>query len=47
MNKLIKLVGAATCGLMLSTVAARAAADYAVVLKTLSNPYWVEMKQGV
>lgn len=47
MNKLIKLVGAATCGLILSTAAARAAADYAVVLKTLSNPYWVEMKQGV
>ncbi|WP_213992802.1 D-allose transporter substrate-binding protein [Sodalis sp. dw_96] len=47
MNKFIKLVGSAACGLMLSTVAARAAADYAVVLKTLSNPYWVEMKQGV
>lgn len=47
MNKLIKIVGGAVCGLMMTTVAARAAADYAVVLKTLSNPFWVEMKQGV
>ena len=23
------------------------AAEYAVILKTLSNPYWVEMKQGI
>ncbi|HEY0208533.1 D-allose transporter substrate-binding protein [Acerihabitans sp.] len=46
MNKFIKLVGGAACGLMLSTVA-HAAADYAVVLKTLSNPFWVEMKQGI
>jgi len=46
MNKFIKLIGGATCGLMLSTMA-HAAADYAVVLKTLSNPFWVEMKQGI
>lgn len=46
MNKFFKLIGGATCGLMLSTMA-HAAADYAVVLKTLSNPYWVEMKQGI
>ncbi|TKI05455.1 D-allose transporter substrate-binding protein [Martelella alba] len=47
MNTFIKVIGGAMCGLMLTTVAARAAADYAVVLKTLSNPFWVAMKQGV
>jgi D-allose transport system substrate-binding protein len=45
MHKLLKVVVATTCGLMLSGAAY--AADYAVILKTLSNPYWVDMKAGI
>lgn len=45
MHKLLKIVAATTCGLMLSSAAF--AADYAVILKTLSNPYWVDMKAGI
>lgn len=33
-------------GLLLSS-SVLASADYAVILKTLSNPFWVEMKQGI
>lgn len=46
MNKLLKLFSSAAVGVMLST-SAFAAADYAVVLKTLSNPFWVDMKKGI
>lgn len=46
MNKYLKLFGSAALGLMVST-SAFAAADYAVVLKTLSNPFWVDMKKGI
>lgn len=45
MHKLLKVVAATTCGLMLSSAAH--AADYAVILKTLSNPFWVDMKAGI
>ena len=43
-------------GLLIATVAAAGmlgfsasamAADYAIVLKTLSNPFWVQMKDGI
>lgn len=44
MNKYLKLFSGAAMGVMLST-SAFAAADYAVVLKTLSNPFWVDMKR--
>ncbi|CAK9886199.1 MAG: D-allose-binding periplasmic protein [Candidatus Erwinia impunctatus] len=46
MDKYLKLFSAAAMGVMLST-SALAAADYAVVLKTLSNPFWVDMKKGI
>jgi len=46
MNKYLKLFSGAAMGFMLST-SAFAAADYAVVLKTLSNPFWVDMKKGI
>lgn len=46
MNKLLKLFSGAAVGLMISS-SAFAAADYAVVLKTLSNPFWVDMKKGI
>ncbi|HKS34765.1 MAG TPA: D-allose transporter substrate-binding protein [Enterobacteriaceae bacterium] len=46
MNKYLKLFSGAAMGLMLST-SAFAAADYAIVLKTLSNPFWVDMKKGI
>lgn len=46
MNKYLKIFSGAAMGLMLST-SAFAAADYAVILKTLSNPYWVDMKKGI
>jgi D-allose transport system substrate-binding protein len=46
MNKYLKIFSGAAMGLMLST-SAFAAADYAVVLKTLSNPFWVDMKKGI
>ena len=46
MNKYLKLFSGAAMGVMLST-SAFAAADYAVVLKTLSNPFWVDMKKGI
>ncbi|WJV52495.1 D-allose transporter substrate-binding protein [Prodigiosinella aquatilis] len=45
MNTLLKTTGAALLGLCFSAMAH--AADYAVILKTLSNPYWVEMKGGI
>ncbi|STW65888.1 D-allose ABC transporter [Klebsiella michiganensis] len=45
MNKYLKLFSGTLMGVMLST-SAFAAADYAVVLKTLSNPFWVDMKKG-
>lgn len=44
MNKYLKYFSGAAVGLMLST-SAFAAAEYAVVLKTLSNPFWVDMKK--
>jgi ABC-type sugar transport system substrate-binding protein len=44
MNKYLKIFSGAAMGVMLST-SAFAAADYAVVLKTLSNPFWVDMKK--
>jgi D-allose transport system substrate-binding protein len=46
MNKYLKLFSGTLMGVMLST-SAFAAADYAVVLKTLSNPFWVDMKKGI
>lgn len=46
MNKYLKIFSGAAMGVMLST-SAFAAADYAVVLKTLSNPFWVDMKKGI
>ncbi|MCW8113495.1 D-allose transporter substrate-binding protein [Yersinia intermedia] len=46
MNKLLKLFSGAAIGMMLST-SAFAAAEYAVILKTLSNPFWVDMKKGI
>jgi D-allose transport system substrate-binding protein len=46
MNKYLKIFSGAAMGLMLST-SAFAAADYAVVLKTLSNPFWVDMKKAL
>ena len=46
MNKYLKYFSGAAMGLMLST-SAFAAAEYAVVLKTLSNPFWVDMKKGL
>ena len=47
MNKYLKLFSGTLMGVMLSTSAFAAAADYAVVLKTLSNPFWVDMKKGI
>ncbi|VFS64716.1 D-allose-binding periplasmic protein precursor [Raoultella terrigena] len=44
MNKYLKIFSGVAMGVMLST-SAFAAADYAVVLKTLSNPFWVDMKK--
>lgn len=38
---------AATSILFLSSVQSAAAADYAVILKTLANPYWVAMRDGI
>ncbi|MFW5388976.1 D-allose transporter substrate-binding protein [Yersinia sp. 2542 StPb PI] len=46
MNKFLKLFSGAAIGMMLST-SAFAAAEYAVILKTLSNPFWVDMKKGI
>ncbi len=46
MNKYLKYFSGTLVGLMLST-SAFAAAEYAVVLKTLSNPFWVDMKKGI
>lgn len=46
MNKLLKIFSGVALSIMLSTVAF-AAADYAVILKTLSNPFWVDMKKGI
>lgn len=46
MNKYLKFFSGAAIGLILSG-SAFAAADYAVVLKTLSNPFWVDMKKGI
>lgn len=43
MNKHLKYFSGAAMGLMLFT-SVFAAADYAVILKTLSNPFWVDMK---
>ena len=43
MNKYLKLFSGCAMGLMLSANVF-AAADYAVILKTLSNPFWVDMK---
>ena len=42
MNKYLKYFSGTLVGLMLST-----SAEYAVVLKTLSNPFWVDMKKGI
>ncbi len=44
MNKYLKYFSGTLVGLMLST-SAFAAAEYAVVLKTLSNPFWVDMNK--
>ncbi|MEJ4042994.1 D-allose transporter substrate-binding protein [Erwinia sp. SLM-02] len=46
MNKYLKLFSGCAMGLMLSANVF-AAADYAVILKTLSNPFWVDMKKGI
>ena len=46
MNKYLKYFSGTLVGLMLST-SAFAAAEYAVVLQTLSNPFWVDMKKGI
>lgn len=46
MNKYLKIFSGVAIGLIIST-SAFAAADYAVVLKTLSNPFWVDMKKGI
>lgn len=46
MNKYLKYFGGAALGIMLSA-SALATSDYAVVLKTLSNPFWVDMKKGI
>ncbi|AFJ45801.1 D-allose transporter subunit [Shimwellia blattae DSM 4481 = NBRC 105725] len=46
MNKYLKYFSAAAVGLLFSACAL-AASDYAIVLKTLSNPFWVDMKKGI
>ncbi|MBJ3815880.1 D-allose transporter substrate-binding protein [Shimwellia pseudoproteus] len=46
MNNYLKYFSGAVMGMMLSA-SVMAAADYAVVLKTLSNPFWVDMKKGI
>jgi len=43
-QKLIRLALACTLAVLPTQIFA---ADYAVILKTLSNPFWVEMKKGV
>ena len=45
MKTLAKLVLASTTLLLAAMPAA--AADYAIILKTLANPYWVSMKEGI
>jgi D-allose transport system substrate-binding protein len=45
MKTLAKLVLASTTLLLAAMPAA--AADYAIILKTLANPFWVSMKEGV
>lgn len=46
MNKYLKYFSGIAMGLTLSA-SVLAASDYAVVLKTLSNPFWVDMKKGI
>lgn len=46
MNNYLKFFSGIVMGLILST-SSFAAADYAVVLKTLSNPFWLDMKKGI
>ncbi|PJC86776.1 allose ABC transporter [Vibrio sp. HA2012] len=38
---------ASALALLMSFTASASAADYAVILKTLNNPFWVDMKQGI
>lgn len=45
--KQIAIALAATASFSMGMVGNAQAADYAVVLKTLSSPYWVAMKEGV
>lgn len=44
MNKYLKIFSGTLMGVMFIR-SAFAAADYAIVLKTLSNPFWVDMKK--
>jgi D-allose transport system substrate-binding protein len=46
LNQTTRLLAAA-CALAILTPRAAVAADYAVVLKTLSSPFWVAMRDGV
>ncbi|MCB6184994.1 D-allose transporter substrate-binding protein [Leeia sp. TBRC 13508] len=45
--KKIALMIAGSAALTMGSMGTAAAADYAVVLKTLASPYWVAMKDGV
>lgn len=47
MRKSLKILTSCLAVLGLSLSISAKAADYAVILKTLSNPFWVEMKQGI
>jgi D-allose transport system substrate-binding protein len=46
MKTFAKLILGSTA-MLLAAMQPAAAADYAVILKTLSNPYWVAMKDGI
>lgn len=43
----MKSLKASALALLMGFTASASAADYAVILKTLNNPFWVDMKQGI
>ncbi|MGV6988579.1 D-allose transporter substrate-binding protein [Testudinibacter sp. P80/BLE/0925] len=47
MKKNFKVIASCLAILAMAFSMATKAAEYAVILKTLSNPFWVEMKQGI
>ncbi|MGR6982068.1 D-allose transporter substrate-binding protein [Testudinibacter sp. P27/CKL/0425] len=47
MKKNFRVIASCLAILGMAFSMAAKAADYAVILKTLSNPFWVEMKQGI